>query len=144
MEVPLTESESEQVKSILRMADELESIADYCHAIVNYASRAYREGFSFDDDTKNEVYALADKASELYKELRNVIIHRQPLQMERSREHWDLFNKTADDVKKAHLNRLGAGQLAPKASLTLSDIVISLRRIKNHTVNLAEAYAWES
>ncbi len=141
MEVPLTESESEQVKSILRMADEFESIADYCQAIVNYSTRAYRESFSFDEETKAEVYALADQAAGLFGTVRNIILKRQPLEIEQLREGWDSFNQTADEVKRTHLNRLGAGKIAPKASLTLSDIVISLRRLKNHTVNLAEAYA---
>jgi phosphate:Na+ symporter len=141
MEVPLTEIESRQVKSLLRMADELESVADYCQAIVNYANRAYREKFQFDDETKREIYALADHARGLFDNVRVIIQARAKLDLEELRPTWRQFNQAADDLKATHLARMGSGGIPPVASLTLSDILMSLRRIKNHTVNLAEAYA---
>ncbi len=140
MEVPLTEIESRQVKGLLRMADELESVADYCQSIVEYSTRAYREKFKFDDETKQEVYSLADRCHGLFESVKSSIQARESLDIEELRPIWNDFNQAADDLKSTHLTRISEGRITPVASLTLSDIVVSFRRIKNHTVNLAEAY----
>lgn len=141
MEVSLTEEESREIKAILRMADELESVADYCHSIVNYASRAYREKFVFDEETKSEVYQLADKALGLFDTVRTALKNDARLDIDELRPLWNEFNRSADSLKGTHLQRMAEGKISPVASLTLSDIVVSFRRIKNHSVNLAEAYS---
>lgn len=140
MQVSLTEEESQQIKSILRMADELESIADYCASIMSYSGRVYSEQFTLDEQTKQEVYALADRSLGLYDSVKSAIIDRSSLDIEELRPIWRDFNRAADEMKATHIARMGEGKFLPVASLTLSDIVVAFRRIKNHTVNLAEAY----
>ena len=140
MSSPLTADESRAVKSILRMADEYESITDYCYSIVNYTKRIYQEGFQLDPKTRQEIHELADKAQELYGSINNRVIENSSFDSVEFKPLWDEFNETADRMKETHLQRVAEKQFPALASLTLSDIVVSLRRIKNHTVNLAEAY----
>jgi len=49
------------------------------------------------------------------------------------------LNDLADQVRKAHLDRMKAGACNALPALTFSDMAVALRRIKNHTVNLHEA-----
>ena len=49
------------------------------------------------------------------------------------------LNDLADQVRKAHLDRMKAGTCNALPALTFSDMAVALRRIKNHTVNLHEA-----
>jgi len=140
MEAPLTSEETNRIKAILRMADEFESIADYCTSIVNYAHRSYQEQFKFDDETKKEIEILADKCAELYQAVSEKIVSYEHIDLEKCKPQWEEINKMADHMKEIHLERATKGLFPPVASLTLSDIVVSFRRIKNHSVNLAQAY----
>ncbi len=49
------------------------------------------------------------------------------------------LNDLADEVRKAHLDRMKEGSCGALPALTFSDMAVALRRIKNHTVNLHEA-----
>jgi phosphate:Na+ symporter len=49
------------------------------------------------------------------------------------------LNDLADDIRKAHLNRMKSGSCGALPALTFSDMAVAMRRIKNHTVNLHEA-----
>ncbi|MCB0366302.1 MAG: Na/Pi cotransporter family protein [Bdellovibrionaceae bacterium] len=140
MESQMTGEESNRVKAILRMAEELESIADYCQSIMKYAQRSFRQGFVFDQPTKDEIEALSNKASELYQHVADRIVRYEHVNIDRLRPEWNEFNELVEKIKETHVERVAEGKFLPVASLTLSDIVVSFRRIKNHTVNLAEAY----
>ena len=140
MESPLTTEETNRVKAILRMAEELESIADYCESIVNYAQRSYRESFVFDQATKDEIEDLSKRCAHLFAHVNDKIVSYTHVDVESLKPEWNDFNIAAEKMKEAYMERVAAGRFLPVASLTLSDIVVSLRRIKNHTVNLAEAY----
>lgn len=140
MTLRLTEEETNRVKAIMRMADELESIADYLSSIVNYKKRSFREGIRFDDDTASEIRMMFEKSSELFARVCEQIEDYGDLDMSELKVLLNDFNERADELKEKHVERVAEGKFPPEASLTLSDIVISFRRIKNHTVNLAQAY----
>lgn len=143
MESRLTAEETNRIKSILRMADELESIADYCASIAKYSQRSYKENFKFDEDTKKELLSISQQCFELFESLRHKIEILDELDKNKLMQEWNDFNSAADKLKETHLNRISEGKFPPVANLTLSDIIVSFRRIKNHTVNLAEAYMGE-
>ncbi len=140
MEAPMSREESNRVNAILRMSDELESIADYSLSIVIYVERTFSEEYNIDKETKSEIYALMDRTLELFSTSEKYFIESLTIDDNELKPLWDDFNKTADQMKHTHLERVAAGRIDPEASLTLSDIVVSMRRIKNHTVNFVEAY----
>jgi len=47
-------------------------------------------------------------------------------------------------VRDRHLERMRAGTCKAQPALSFSDIVVSMRRIKNHTVNLFEAAIYQA
>ncbi len=140
MEAPLSNEDTQKIKSILRMTDELESIADYCASIVKSAERAYKDNIVFDEKTQNDIEALADRTAELFDTVHDCIVSYGKIDIESLKPQWEAFNSMLESVKDSHLQHLTEKNITPMASLTLSDIVVSFRRIKNHTVNLAEAY----
>lgn len=142
MKSNLSQEETQRVKSILRLTDELESLADYCYAIVKHVSRVYSDNINvnFDEKIQKDLEHLADKSVELYDLIANIIKESETMDMIKLKPQWDDFNSTVEKMKEDHLNELTLGQISPLSSLTLSDIVVCFRRIKNHVVNLAEAY----
>ena len=140
MEVRLTSEETNKVKAILRMADELESIADYSASIVKYAKRAYEDNLDFDEQTKAEIERLSIETTNVYEKIKEEIKALNPLDEKIFKSEIQQINNMANEIKEAQLERSTNGSLSPQANLTLSDIIVSFRRIKNHMVNLLEAY----
>ena len=56
------------------------------------------------------------------------------------------LRQLANQIRDAHLIRVKAGGCDALTGLVYSDMIVALRRIKNHTVNMVEAGAasWES
>jgi hypothetical protein len=52
----------------------------------------------------------------------------------------------ADAIRSAHLERVQQGSCDALAGLTFSDMVVAMRRIKNHSINMVEAHnsSWQS
>jgi hypothetical protein len=61
-------------------------------------------------------------------------------------EMGDRLRKRADAIREAHLERTRAGDCDALAGLTFSDMLVALRRIKNHSINMVDARnsSWES
>ena len=49
------------------------------------------------------------------------------------------LNEHANLLKQSHLDRLREGSCSPLCGMIFSDVVVSLRRIKNHLVNVVDA-----
>ena len=45
----------------------------------------------------------------------------------------------ADALREANLQRLAAQRIAPTAGIFFNDMLVAMRRIRNHALNLAEA-----
>ena len=45
----------------------------------------------------------------------------------------------ADAMRDANLQRLTAQRIAPNAGIFYNDMLVAMRRIRNHALNLAEA-----
>ena len=62
----------------------------------------------------------------------------QPHLKAEARRVWEL--QQADVIRETHLQSIKDGKHNPLSGLTFSDIVVALRRIKNHSLNIAEAF----
>jgi phosphate:Na+ symporter len=45
----------------------------------------------------------------------------------------------ADNMRDRHLDRVAKGEYEPLSALTYSDMVVALRKIRAHSMNIAEA-----
>ena len=140
MEARLTSDETKGIQSILRMADEYESILDYCESIGRYHSRFSKNGIILDSKVLLEIAELAKEVESLFLTIHNPILAHADLDFTMYNKQRALINKSADNLKDFQIERVKSGEIPPLASLTLSDVTVALRRIKNHSVNLAEAY----
>ena len=139
MEGTLTAEQSAAAYSLIRAADELESIADYAQSLCRYRKRLLRneQGFSAAawaelKSYQGGIWNFYDKVSKLMEtsdaDIESSII-----------SDAQKLNRQADGVRESHLKRLREGSCKALPGLTFSDMIVALRRIKNHTVNLFEA-----
>lgn len=138
MENSLTSEQSKQAQSIVRIADELESVADYLENVCKYYTR-FREETKFTKDVENEFIGFFDDVHRFY----DVVVN--------GLEDSSLFDKTvinrksislkvhADQMRSKHINRVSKGSFNPLTALTYSDMVVALRKIRAHIQNVSES-----
>lgn len=144
MEGSLSLDQSEQAYSLIRAADELESIADYGFSLCRYRKRMETNNLEFSEsawsDVREYLSAVGGFFEMIYRHLTGAASHT----MREVRDEAVKLNISADKLRDRHLERMGSGVCAPLPALTFSDMVVALRRIKNHSVNLFEAITFQA
>ena len=139
----LTVAQSAESRGLLRVADEIESVADYCERLANYRRRLLREHIVFGDDALHDLQSYLDRTIAFYEE----IVDRA----RRNETGWRLAIVTkgqylateADGLREANLQRLANQRIEPGAGLFFNDMLLAMRRIRNHALNMAEAWLGE-
>jgi phosphate:Na+ symporter len=136
----LTATQTEEARNLIRLADEIESVGDYCERLANYRRRMLREGIGFSEEAQKELCDYLDRTTAYYEE----IVDRG----ERGETDWmrsiqakgrDLL-ETADAMRDANLQRLTSQKCNPTSGIFFNDILVAMRRIRNHSFNMAEAF----
>jgi len=138
----VSQEQAARAYGLIRMADELESIADSLQSFSIYRSRLYkqREALSQDawDDLKtffNEVDSFVGRVAGARKK------RADPIRITGLVEEARRLNKLANAMRDRHLERLRNGTCQSLPAQTYSDMFVSLRHIKNHAVNILETYS---
>lgn len=139
MEKNLTTIQSRQTQALIRIADELESIADYFERLAEYRHRfdnenpleaqAGEEFFKFFGEISLFIDLCADGIGGDFVDHSSEIVRKS-----------EEMRKEADQMRDNHIARVGAGNYTPLTALTYSDMVVSLRKVRAHAQNIAEAY----
>ena len=150
MQLAMTAEGAKRGYALIRLSDEFESIVDYCQSLTKYRQRMFRDNLKFTDDAQQEFDDLLDRVGEFLRDSAAFIIDNQEAEMndEAVRDlilKSDAIGDRADEVRDSHLLRVKEGRCDALAGLVFSDMVVALRRIKNHTVNLIDARVgrWE-
>jgi phosphate:Na+ symporter len=136
----LTMAQSEEVRMLVRVADEVESVADYCERMANYRSRLLREGMTLTGAGLKDIQDYLEVTTAFYDE----VIDRA----KRGETGWMLAIQTkatrlaevANDLRDGHLHRLATQECQPTAGIFFNDMLMAMRRIRNHSFNIAEAF----
>lgn len=138
-----SKEQSDRAYAYVRAADELESIADYAASICSYMKRLEKHKHDFSEDAwhdlirfHHDIFSFFNQVCRVFKN--EDLSSRSEIEAEARR-----LNDLADEIRKAHLDRMKAGSCGALPALTFSDMAVALRRIKNHTVNLHEALCVE-
>ncbi len=136
----LTTAQTEEIRNIIRLASEIESVADYCERLANYRRRMQRIGVTMSPEAMASLTEYMSETTAFYEE----IIDRG----ERGETNWmepilvkgRVLLETADRLRDENLARLSAQKCAADAGIFYNDILVAMRRIRNHSVNIAEAF----
>ncbi len=133
----LTHNQSKTLMQYLKIADELECIADYLDKIASYNTRyiqsgenvRWREDFILFFEEIKEFYFLvtenAPVAPEIDSKRINILAQKLKIMAEAQREE--------------HLRRLSSDEGSALGLMTYSDMVVCLRKIRGHTLKLHKA-----
>jgi phosphate:Na+ symporter len=136
----LTMAQTEEVRCLIRVADEIESVADYCERLANYRSRLLREGMTLTGAGLKDIQDYLEVTIAFYEEVMD--------RAKRGETGWMLAIQTkagrlaevANELRDGHLHRLATQECQPTAGIFFNDMLMAMRRIRNHSFNIAEAF----
>jgi phosphate:Na+ symporter len=138
----VTQGQSARAYGLIRMADELESIADSLQSFSIYRARLYKQKESLSPAAWADLEAFFIEVDRFVGRVcmarkKRADSTRISSLMEESKR----LNKLANNMRDQHMERLKGGTCQSLAAQAYSDMFVSLRHIKNHALNILETYA---
>ena len=133
------QEQSDRAYSYIRAADELESIADYAASLCSYMRRLEKNELDFSEDGWKDLLNFHREVFAFFTQVCRAFNNEDVSSTRKIYDEASRLNDLADEVRKAHLERMKEGSCGALPALTFSDMAVALRRVKNHTVNLHEA-----
>jgi phosphate:Na+ symporter len=137
---PLTMAQSEEIRGLIRVADEIESIADYCERLANYRRRLLREQVLLSDAALQELQRYLDRTITFYEEIVDRARRSETDWLKAIETKAQYLATDADGLRDANLHRLASQRIAPSEGIFFNDLLVAMRRIRNHSLNMAEAF----
>tara|TARA_B100001971_G_scaffold215058_1_gene256920 strand:+ start:8974 stop:10644 length:1671 start_codon:yes stop_codon:yes gene_type:complete len=139
MERPMSAEQSRHSQAIIKVADEFESIADYLERIVNYKARFKNDPQT--GPTIDEYNKFMEEVWEFFQLCAEGIYSADRVDPDMVIKKSEELRVWADDIRDRHLERVSKGDYEPLSALTYSDMVVALRKIRAHALNVSEAVA---
>lgn len=144
LQLPMTAEQAKRGYALIRISDEMESVADYCQAVTRYRSRMFRENLKLSEPAITDLDGLLKQAHEFALAAMKFVITHNEAHMSDDEvrvliKMADAIGVQADRVRDSHLARMKDGSCEALAGLVYSDLIVALHRIKNHSVNIIDA-----
>jgi phosphate:Na+ symporter len=137
----LTDEQSSLSYAVIRAADELESITDYCASVIRAYDRLRNAGETFSEAARADLGRFADGVVKYYEDIENALMGRRSWNLKHFERGHDLLTEQANRIREAHRERVSSNACGAQASMSFSDIIVGLRKLKAHALNIAEAMA---
>jgi phosphate:Na+ symporter len=138
MEKPMSHHQSNQIQSMIRISDELESVADYIERLANYRER-FKANEKLEGESKVEFFQFLDEVWEFFSLVGKGLHNEESLDMTKIESKSHELQLWADSMREKHLDRISKGSYPPVTALTYSDMVVALRKIRAHSFLMAGA-----
>jgi len=145
MEVPLTEKQGAQVRSLSRIANELESIADRCKLISLSHIEVRQMGVTIDGKLNDQLDKLIELLLSVYEVAFEVVTEHEDEERGEYRKRLTKFDSKLFELRKSYLNWLkseAGSSYEVEAGLKVGDILVGIKQIRSHTKNIFEAYRY--
>jgi len=133
----------DQGRRQLRMADEYESISDYITNILKLHLKMIQSNQVVSEQGRVELQGLHNLLSDYLKMINEAVKLENSDILTKAQTQSQSITHTIKSYRTNHLARVGTGTTTPMKSLIYTDMLTSYRRIKDHTLNIAEAQAGE-
>jgi len=133
--------DSQSLKTFISCSAELESISDYAANIVKYRMRLEDNHIKLTQESRDLLREIVKQIVSFTAESADWLESSEPLNLAPVAARYRAITSLANSVRDKHLEMVRHKEYPPLFALTFSDIMVALRRIKNHTMNLAEAVA---
>ena len=138
----VTQAQSARAYGLIRMADELESIADCLESFSIYRARLFNQRETLSADAWNDLMTFYNEIDTFVGRVVGARRKRaDSTRITRLMDEGKRLNRVANTMRDRHLERLRDGSCQAIPAQTYSDMFVAMRRIKNHAINILETYA---
>jgi len=127
----------------LRMADEYESISDYIMNILKLNIKMRKTNLQMSPQAKEKILELHQQTTDYVDFITEAVEKDDTNIMPKANTMGDSITRYIKDSRAEHLQEVGTVNTTALKSLIYCDILTSYRRIKDHTLNIAETLAGE-
>lgn len=138
MEKTMSHHQSEQVQSLIKITDEMESVADYIERLANYRER-FKKDETLTGESRTEFFHFMDEVWSFFDMVGQGLESGYNIDMTRIEAKSNELQMWADSMREKHLDRISKGNYLPITALTYSDMVVALRKIRAHSFLMAGA-----
>ena len=138
MEKPMSHHQSEQVQAMIKITDELESVADYIERLANYRER-FKNNEKLEGESRTEFFQFLDEVWKFFELVGQGLQNGESMDMSAIEAKSHELQLWADSMREKHLDRISKGTYLPVTALTYSDMVVALRKIRAHSFLMATA-----
>jgi phosphate:Na+ symporter len=137
----LNSQDIQKINILLKMSDELESLADYCQRLLSYSRRLKEENVALPNETAQNMRDLFDMTISYYQQVHDYVKESEDLDAKTLASIKDEFNVKANQLRNNNFLLIKEDKLPPLATLTIVDITLSLSRILSHSKNIVQAWS---
>lgn len=138
MEKPMSRHQAEQIQAMIKISDELESVADYIERLANYRER-FKSNEKLEGESRVEFFQFMDEVWTFFRLVVVGLENDEALDMQEIESKSHELQLWADSMREKHLDRISKGSYLPVTALTYSDMVVALRKIRAHSLLMAGA-----
>lgn len=150
LQTVVTHEQAKRSYALIRISDEMESILDYCVALIRHKGRLLRDRLKLTDSAKSDLRELQKRVADFLNAAlkfskEHTSARNEDEDVRTLIRQADSISAMADAARDGHLKRAQDGSCDPLAGIAFSDMLNALRRIKSHTVNIIDARVgrWE-
>ena len=138
LEKRLSHEQSTRSQVIVKVAEQLESIADYIDKLATYKTR-FREVEKLEGEDAGELYDFVHDVRSFYKLTTKSLNRIEEREIDKINQLAFELKLKSEKIRENHIERVLAGKYDTHTSLAFSDMVVALRKIRSHSHNIAQA-----
>ncbi len=134
----LTEKQSLEAQAILRLADELESVTDYLDKFA-IATTRFKEKVPLQGADKEALLEFFDRSHKYFLSSVGTSENLTSMDADSANEQAKMLRREADNMRELFMNKFLKEKFPPLLVMSLTDMVVSLRKIVSHSLNISQA-----
>lgn len=131
-----TQKTNEEIKSILSIINDLESIGDIYYSLSKLLERKSENKIYFVPNQRNNIIEMINKVENLFNLLKNYIDNTNERSSKIIKIEKNNFKKFHNGLKKNHLMNISKSQYSIKSGVIYSDILSGMENVTSHIIEV--------
>lgn len=136
----ITAASSRQIRSMFRIIDEIESIADSCYNIMKTISKKSETKIAFSHDQHESIKKMFGLVEEAFAVMQsNIEKDYREVTLEKARKAEEKIDNLRDELKRNHLKSIEKKRYSYLSGIFFNDIYCECEKMGDHIINITEA-----
>ncbi|MFH1623729.1 MAG: Na/Pi cotransporter family protein [Pseudomonadota bacterium] len=135
----ITPEISQELTSIIHMANDLERIGDHSENLVSFFKKKFEGNLYFTPAAMDDVKAISEEVKKFLRFVIDGMKKRDKRILLKALDFESRINEMEDTMRNTHIVRLNAGECKVEPGLIFADMLINFEKIGDHSYNIAEA-----